>query len=262
MHCHFMKISVFVSLCLFYSAIVRAGNVQIQDGTIIRGPVDQKRLALVFTAHTFGEEGDQILAELSRHHAQASFFLTGGFLANPAFAPLVSRIMRDGHYLGPHSDKHLLYADWNDHHLLVTQQQFRDDLEENLKKIEKLGIARAAIRYFLPAYEQSNSTIAKWSSQMGLTLVNYTPGTRSNADYTGESDKNFVSSQTIFNSIVAREQSDPHGLNGFILLLHLGAGPSRKDKFAHDFGLLLDYLAARGYRFVRIDELISSSARP
>jgi hypothetical protein len=54
---------------------------------------------------------------------------------------------------------------------------------------------------------------------MGLTLINFTPGTRSNADYTGEADTNFVSSQAIFDSIVNKEREDPHGLNGFILLL-------------------------------------------
>jgi peptidoglycan/xylan/chitin deacetylase (PgdA/CDA1 family) len=91
---------------------------------------------------------------------------------------------------------------------------------------------------------------------MGLTLINFTPGTRSNADYTGEVDTNFVSSQAIFDSIVQKEREDPHGLNGFILLLHLGSGPGRKDKFHTRFGELLDYLAGKGYEFVRVDELL------
>jgi peptidoglycan/xylan/chitin deacetylase (PgdA/CDA1 family) len=91
---------------------------------------------------------------------------------------------------------------------------------------------------------------------MGMVLVDYTPGTRSNADYTSESEKNFVSSDKIFRSIVEKEREDKHGLNGFILLTHLGSGPERKDKFADRFGELLDYLSDKGYRFVRIDELL------
>ena len=52
------------------------------------------------------------------------------------------------------------------------------------------------------------------------------------------------------------EQEDPHGLNGFILLLHIGSGPGRQDKFPARFGELLDYLAGKGYGFVRVDELL------
>ena len=91
---------------------------------------------------------------------------------------------------------------------------------------------------------------------MGLTLINYTPGTRSNADYTGEKDKNFRSAQVIWDSIIKKEREDPHGLNGFLFLLHVGAGPERTDKFHYRFGALLDYLEAKGYRFVRVDTLL------
>jgi hypothetical protein len=86
--------------------------------------------------------------------------------------------------------------------------------------------------------------------------VNYTPGIRSTADYTGEADTNFVSSQAIFDSILAKEQEDTNGLNGFLLLLHLGSGPSRADKFHPRFGSLMDYLASKEYQFVRADELL------
>ena len=90
----------------------------------------------------------------------------------------------------------------------------------------------------------------------GPTLINLTPGTRSNADYTGEADKNFVPSKTIFESIVSKERQDPSGLNGFLLLLHIGSGPGRRDKFHARFGELLDYLSAKGYQFVRVDQLL------
>jgi hypothetical protein len=58
--------------------------------------------------------------------------------------------------------------------------------------------------------------------------------------------------------LVAKEREDPHGLNGFILLLHIGSGPGRADKFHPHFGELLDYLAGKGYRFVRVDELLKT----
>ena len=110
--------------------------------------------------------------------------------------------------------------------------------------------------YFLPAFEHYNRQIVDWAKAQRLPIINFTPGTRSNADYTGEADTNFVSSQVIFDSILKREHEDPHGLNGFILLLHLGSGPGRQDKFHTRFGELLDVLTAKGYQFVRVDELL------
>ena len=122
--------------------------------------------------------------------------------------------------------------------------------------MERFGVRRAQVRYFLPPYEYYNQEIVDWAKAMGLTVVNFTPGTRSNADYTGEADSNFVSTRTIFDSIVAREKKDTNGLNGFMLLVHIGSGPGRTDKFPACFGELLDYLRGKGYEFVRVDELL------
>ena len=242
------------------AAANNAGSL-LSDGGIIRGPVAEKKMALVFTGHSFAESGATILDELKRHHAHGSFFLTGDFLTNTDFAPLIRRVVSEGHYLGPHSDKHVLYADWDKpEKTLVTQKEFRRDLDANLKKISAFGVERADMKYFLPPFEWFNADIVRWSKEAGLTLVNFTPGTPSNADYMGDDDPHFISSEKIFQSILVREQSDPHGLNGFMLLLHIGSGPARTDKFATRFGNLLDALAAKGYGFVRVDELLEQRA--
>jgi peptidoglycan/xylan/chitin deacetylase (PgdA/CDA1 family) len=250
-------IFILVLIALSFPILASSGDFQIEAGAIVRGPADIKQIALVFTAHEYAEGASVICDSLARHRAKASFFVTGDFLANPKFTPIVRRIIHDGDYLGPHSDKHLLYCGWGkDRKTLVSQDQFNHDVEANISKIEHFGVPRSQITCFLPAYEQPNEQIADWSHQLGLTLINYTLGTRSNADYTGEKDRNFVSSKVIYESILKKEQSDPHGLNGFILLLHLGVGPERTDKFTNHFDALLDYLQKRGYQFVRVDDLL------
>ena len=179
------------------------------------------------------------------------------------FQPLATRIAAEGHYLGVHSDKHLLYCSWDkERKTLITQAQFQSDLKENIQRFKALDLAQRPGRYFIPPFEHYNQQIVDWADEMGLVVINFTPGTRSNADYTEEADKNFVSSQTIFDSIVKRERDDPHGLNGFILLLHIGSGPGRADKFHTRFGELLDYLSGKGYEFVRVDELLESKDNP
>ncbi len=238
-------------------AVVRV-QCEMREGGIIRGPKNEKRIALVFTGHEYADGGETILDELLRHRAHASFFLTGVFLDKPEFSGLLHRIVGERHYLGPHSDQHLLYCSWDaPPRTLVTEADFVADLTANIAKTNRRGFEPIRFRrYFLPPFEHYNREIADWTRKQRWNLINYTPGTRSHADYTGEADKNFVSSQAIFDSIVKREQTDPHGLTGFILLLHIGSGPGRTDKFHARFGELLDHLAGRGYEFVRVDELL------
>ncbi|WP_235861379.1 polysaccharide deacetylase family protein [Pontibacter flavimaris] len=199
-----------------------------------------------------------IRQKLERHDTRASFFLTGHFYRNPEFAPLVKQLVEEGHYMGAHSDEHLLYCDWaRRDSLLVSQKQFSQDLQMNYQRMAGFGIAKADAPYFLPPYEWYNQRIAAWTKQEGLQLVNFTPGTRSTADYTWpEMGNRYVSSEEVYQSIMKYEQQDPHGLNGFILLVHIGTDPRRTDKFYNRLNELLTALKGKGYTFVTIDELL------
>lgn len=122
--------------------------------------------------------------------------------------------------------------------------------------MKSFNISKDDARYFLPPFEWYNKTIADWTKQEGLELVNFSPGTLSTADYTYPGMKNYRSSEEIYNSIVRHEQTDPNGLNGFILLIHIGTDERRTDKFYQKLGTLIDELEQKGYSFVRIDELL------
>nr|WP_231583583.1 polysaccharide deacetylase family protein [Rufibacter radiotolerans] len=195
---------------------------------------------------------------LRKHRVKAAFFLTGDFYRNPAFAPVIKGLKQDGHYLGAHSDKHLLYTDWQKRDsLLVTKGQFTVDLFANYVEMERFGITEQEAPFYLPPYEWYNQQIADWTKELGLTLLNYTLGTLSHADYTYPSlGKQYRSSQVILDSIMDWEQKDPQGLNGFLLLLHLGTDPRRTDKFYFKLDTLLTELEKRGYRFVSLPEAL------
>jgi peptidoglycan/xylan/chitin deacetylase (PgdA/CDA1 family) len=235
-----------------------ATNFTYDHGAITRGDKTVKKLALVFTGDEFGEGADDIAKTLEKEKVKASFFLTGRFYRNPAFSAAIKRLKRDGNYLGPHSNEHLLYADWTDRNkTLVTKEQFDQDLAKNYEAMQRFGINKSATHYFLPPYEWHNETIAEWTSANGSQLVNFTPGTGSNADYTTPSMKNYVSSDAILQRIKAYQAKDPNGLNGFILLMHIGAGPERTDKLYSRLPELIEWLRSKNYEIVRIDQLFS-----
>lgn len=229
-------------------------------GGIVRGDVSSKRMALIFTGGSFADGGGHIREVLKKKGVRAGFFFTGDFCRTPEFQALVRGLVSDGHYLGPHSDKHLLYCDWDDRaKTLVTAEEFRRDLLANYREMEKFGIARDKAPYFIPPYEWYNEDIVRWARGMGLVLFNFTPGTSSNADYTTPSMKEYLSSEAIYDRILAREKKDPHGFNGFILLIHIGTDPERTDKLYARLEDLITELESRGYRFARIDELLRAA---
>jgi len=226
------------------------------DG-IVRGDTSVRRMSLIFTGGSFADGGDHIRAVLGKEGVKAGFFFTGDFYRTPGFEGLIRALAADGHYLGPHSDRHLLYCDWDDREkTLISREEFRADILANYREMERFGIARDKARLFIPPYEWYNRDIAAWSRELGLVLFNFTPGTSSNADYTTSSMPEYLSSRTIYDRILAYEGKDSNGLNGFILLIHIGTDPERTDKFYLMLGDLIRDLKAKGYAPVRIDELL------
>jgi len=229
-------------------------------GAIIRGDTTQQDLALIFTGGDYNDGGNVILNTLSRHGVKAGFFFTGDFYQNPKNRELISKLKSEGHYLGPHSNKHLLYCSWEDRDsLLVTKEEFTSDILANYTEMDRLfSIKKSDAPYFIPPFEWYNDSIAAWSREIGLVLFNYSPGTISHADYTTPEMKNYRSSSEIWKSITEYEQNSANGLNGFILLIHIGTHPNRTDKFYNKLDDLIQYLEERQYTFTRIDSLLSN----
>ena len=226
----------------------------LNEGAITRMDTTRREIYLVFTGHEFAEGGSVIRETLRAHGAKGSFFFTGDFYRNPRFAGLIRGLRDDGHYLGPHSDRHLLYAPWERRDsLLVTRKEFTDDLLGNYAAMQMFGIGLDNAPFFLPPYEWYNRTIAAWAAEMHITLVNFSPGTGSNADYTTlDMGSRYVSSDSILARILNFERTSTSGLNGFLLLTHAGAGPGRTDKFFLRLDSLITILSRRGYHFTRL----------
>ena len=109
---------------------------------------------------------------------------------------------------------------------------------------------------FIPPYEWYNTQHTAWATDMGCQLFNFTPGSGSHRDWAPEGHKAFKPSRQILADILECEAADPDGLNGHLLLLHLGS--TRKDKMHLLLDELIDELHARGYELLRVDELLAT----
>lgn len=97
---------------------------------------------------------------------------------------------------------------------------------------------------------------------MGLQIVNFTGGTRSNEDYTWpgieqETGATYRSSRWLYDHMMQYERG--HTLNGHLLMIHLGTDPRRTDKFYNRLPDIIKTLTKRGYHFVSLPALLQGS---
>jgi peptidoglycan/xylan/chitin deacetylase (PgdA/CDA1 family) len=107
----------------------------------------------------------------------------------------------------------------------------------------------------LPPFEWYNDSISSWCQKAGIQIINFTPGTYSNADYTIPEMKNYLSSKDIYNRILEKEKRE--NLNGNILLFHIGTSDKRKDKFYPYLDKLIKELKKKNYTFTTICQSIN-----
>lgn len=228
-------------------------NIYVNDG-IVRTDPSKKQLTLVFTADDKADGADAIITTLRKYGIKGGFFFTGKFFE--MYPDVVKRLLAEGHYVGSHSYGHLLYMPWEDRNkLLVSREEFEADMMKSYEGMRKFGIEYKDAPLYMPPYEYYNQTIAAWAKGMGIQVVNYTPGTMTNADYTTPDMKNYKSSDVIYNKIMEVEKKD--GLNGHLMLIHFGTHDDRTDKFYNKhLEKTIKTLKRKGYSFVPLREAV------
>jgi endoglucanase len=133
-----------------------------QMGAIIKSvnPTEPS-VSLIFTGDEYGEGLPIIQEILAKEKVKAGFFFTGRFYANKKFTKTIKTLEKEQHYLGAHSNDHLLYNDWtNRNKLLVSYDSFSTDLDKNFATMENLGINTQQRKLFIPPFEWWNDSVA------------------------------------------------------------------------------------------------------
>ena len=227
------------------------------NGGIVRTDPSKKQISLVFTAADKADGADAIISTLKRHGIKGGFFFTGEFYE--LYPEVVKRLLNEGHLVGSHSYGHLLYMPWEKRDsLLVTREEFEKDMMQSYETMRKAGIEYKDAPIYIPPYEYYNKEIAAWAKSMGIQVINYTPGTMSNADYTTpDMGQKYRSSKFIYNKIMEVEKKE--GLNGHLMLIHFGTDDRRTDKFYNGYlDKLIKTLKRKGYTFAPVLEAIGT----
>ncbi|MCI1639874.1 MAG: glycoside hydrolase family 9 protein [Bacteroidales bacterium] len=234
-------------------------NVYVKDnlGVIRKINPDKKDIYLVFTADSLFNGIPSILKTLEDKNIKASFFLTGNCLRMREHRSLIKRMIKDGNYVGGHSDGHLLYSPWGQPDSSnFTYDEIIADLGRNMSELARFGIKIDDARWFLPPYEHCNKLSETALENAGMRVVNYTPGIATPADYTIPSMPSYKTSDELIAKLYAFEHANT--LNGAILLIHPGVQPSRPDMLFERLGEIIESLQQKGYDFKSLGNIDDS----
>ncbi|MBR4882370.1 MAG: polysaccharide deacetylase family protein, partial [Bacteroidales bacterium] len=215
---------------------------------------EEKNIYLVFTADSLFQGAEKIMKTLKKNKIKGSFFFTGNALRLEELKETIEKIIKEGHYVGGHSDSHMLYAEWNNRDsLIVTPQQIADDIIANARELEKFGISKEESLWFLPPYEWYNEASVRTTEKLGYKVINFTPGTGTSDDYTTPAMANYKSSQQLIDRLYAFEHAQ--GLNGAVVLIHPGIHEDRIDRLYDRLAEVILYLTKKGYSFKALNEI-------
>ncbi len=238
------------------------GREEDENGVVTRVNTLEKKVYLVFTAHfSTADKGRfenfdgvvPVLNTLKAKGVKGSFFPTGECFRQSRYRNAIKRIIREGHYLSAHSDKHLQLCSGK--RSLVTADSLIRDIRNMEAELEAFGLEKAQYSWMIPPYESCDASSAYILKGLGYKLVNPTPGLVTSHDWMGPDSPSYKSAATLVQNI--RDFDESHGLDGAVILIHAMNYPDRSadDRVYNHLDEIIDYLSGRGYEFGTFKEL-------
>ncbi|MBD3391073.1 MAG: polysaccharide deacetylase family protein [Chitinivibrionales bacterium] len=228
-----------------------------------------KRLvALTFDGGSHANAADDILDTLRARAVAATMFLTGRFMKR--YPELTKRIAASGHEVGNHTYSHPHLTSWaTDKTHTTLPAMTRETLCAQLRSAREtfLAITGAPMPAIWRApYGEINDRLCRWSQECGYLHVGWRQGRRwrdnldSNDWVPDEETPGYHSPQEVYDKVTGLARARPHGINGGILLMHLGTVRKDPNEQVHRIlGTLIDDLRSLGYEFVTVSELLKES---
>lgn len=202
-------------------------------GAYYKGDPNEKVLYLTFDNGFEAGYTEQILDVLKEEDVKVTFFLTGHYLTSAT--DLVKRMIKEGHIIGNHSDKHPNMARLSPEGMMKEWQNF----DRKLKELT--GIERTY--YFRPPEGAFSEKLLEVGNQHGYTHIFWSIAFR-DWDTDQKKDANYAYQQLV-------SQLHP----GAIILMHTVA--------QHNADALQDFIKEakrQGYTFATLDDLVLNRA--
>lgn len=239
--------------------------------SISNGSVNKPQVALTFDGGYISNVANEILDTLLSRNVKASMFVTGYFIRK--FPDIINRIVLEGHDLGNHTMSHPHLTSYAQTRTQTTLPQVNTDfLKKELVSAENLLLEKTGHKFsslWRAPYGEFNNTICTWAHDLGYTHVGWRQGRtwRDGLDCNDwipdSSTPGFKTPTEVFDKIMNIANTKPNGINGGIILLHLGtARKNEADQVHKILGTLIDSVRALGYTFVPVSQMLKNSDTP
>ena len=230
-HC-WKSISIFAIAILGFTlgiskAVTVSNTVNGRELPIYSVETSDKKVALSFDAAWGNEDTQLILDTLAKYNVHATFFMTGGWVAN--FPEDVKKIQADGHDLANHSENHKNMSQLSD-------TECQEELMKVHTKVKEL--TGVEMELFRPPYGDYDDHVIINAKDCGYYTIQWSVDSLDWKDYGVD---NIIKTVT--------EHKDLR--NGAIILMHNGAKYT-----AQALPSVIEKLHADGYEIVPISELI------
>lgn len=226
--CAGLAIAVF---CIFYDEAVL-----VRKGTVYRGDISQKVVALTFDDGPSPKWTTKILDVLKKEDVKATFFMLGEHVKK--YPDVAVRVAAEGHDIENHS-----YT----HHVLIYYKP--EELEREIKDTEKeiQKVTGRVTHLFRPPKAWLTNEEKKEIKELGYTVVLWSLNSKDWVTF----DEKYIVKYLLH-----------HVRPGDIILFHDSGGTfsvegGNRDETVNSVGRLIERLKKRGYRFVTMTELLN-----
>ena len=232
---------------------------------ITRGALIKKELSITFDGGSEAAGAEEILRTLREKNVKTTIFLTGEFIKS--YPELVKEMVEDGHEIGNHSLSHphltTFASNYRQQTLSSVDKEFITRQLKETARIFKELTGKDMIPFWRAPYGEQNAEIRQWAYEAGFTHIGWTANRKTkqsldSLDWVANEESEFYHSADEIKQRILNFDKNGNEVRGGIVLMHLGT--ERKSSHAHTkLPEIINSLEERGYRFVKVSELLKSS---
>lgn len=210
-----------------------SSNVDGRESPIYSVDTDHKEIGIGFDIVWGNEQTQQILDTLKKHHVNATFFITGGWVDK--YPEDVKAIFAAGNELGNHTQNHKNMS-------LLFHQEKLDELQEVHSKVKEL--TGYEMNLFQPPYGDYDNNVIKTAKECGYDTILWSVDSLDWKNY--DTDR-------IINTVCENKNLK----SGAIILMH-----NSTENTVEALDRIISNLEEQGYEIVPISELIRNQNTP
>ncbi len=227
-----------------------------RDLTLIRADTSKRDVLLTFDGGSNANSTPAILDILKREKIHATMFLTGQFMRR--YPDLVRRIVKEGNTVGNHtfSHPHLTSYSFNARQstLAGVTSDFLAGQLRRANEVFRLITGKNMAPFWRAPFGEFNRQIVSWAAEAGYRNVYWTPHLDT-LDWVADVKKSiYHSPQFILRRLLRHADRQPYGLNGGVILMHLGSERPQSQRLDVVLDQIIEGLKERSYTFTTVDK--------